>query len=126
MVTPIGTESCGLDWALRVIAGKWKPTIIWTLHAGTLRFGELRRAIPGISEKILFEQLRELERDGVVLRRDFAEKVARVEYSLTRAGALLNGAVHALAEWGTEYGASSPSPRASGEREGPNASALGR
>lgn len=104
-IAPIATEGCGLDRTLRIIGGKWKPTIIWTLHVAPLRFGELRRKIPGISEKILFEQLRELERDSVVLRREFAEKVARVEYSLTPAGALLNGAVHALAEWGTHYGA---------------------
>jgi DNA-binding HxlR family transcriptional regulator len=104
-IAPIAAEACGLDRALRVIAGKWKPTIIWTLHVAPLRFGELRRAVSGISEKILFEQLRELERDGVVQRREFAEKVARVEYSLTPQGALLNSAVHAVAEWGTEYGA---------------------
>ena len=97
-------ETCGLGAALDVIAGKWKPTIVWQLHARPLRFGELRRLVPGISEKILFEQLRQLEADGVVHRHDHAEVPPRVEYSLTSAGAALNTAVHALAEWGTRHG----------------------
>lgn len=102
-MSPIKEEGCGLDQALRIIAGKWKPTIIWTLHVKALRFGQLRRQVKGISEKVLIEQLRELERDGVVLRRQFAETVPRVEYSLTPSGAKLNAAVHALAEWGTGH-----------------------
>lgn len=101
MIAPVSPENCGLDTALRIISGKWKPAIIWALHAEPLRFGQLRRKIKGISEKVLVEQLRELERDGVVLRRAYAETLPRVEYSLTPAGARLNGAVHAVAEWGT-------------------------
>lgn len=94
---------CGLGPALKVIAGKWRPTIIWTLHAGPVRFGALRRSIGGISEKILFEELRALEEAGIVHRQSFDERAARVEYSLTPAGAELNGAVHALAEWGSRH-----------------------
>jgi DNA-binding HxlR family transcriptional regulator len=97
-------RSCGLGPALQVIGGRWKATLIWELHARPARFGELRRRVPGISEKILFEQLRELEADGIVHREVFDTVPARVEYSLTDAGALLNRAVHALAEWGSEYG----------------------
>lgn len=96
--------SCGLGPALKVIGGRWKASIIWELHAQPARFGALRRRVPGISEKILFEQLRELEAYGVVHREVFDELPARVEYSLTPAGALLNDAVHALSEWGTRYG----------------------
>lgn len=95
--------ACGLDDALGVIAGKWKSTIIWELHFRPVRFGALRRRLPGISEKVLFEQLRQLEADEVVRRDAFDEVPLRVEYSLTPAGALLNGAVHALAEWGTKH-----------------------
>lgn len=91
---------CGLGPALRVIAGKWRPTIIWSLHAGPVRFGALRRQVTGISEKVLFEELRSLEEFGVVRREVFDERPARVEYSLTSTGAELNQAVHALAEWG--------------------------
>jgi DNA-binding HxlR family transcriptional regulator len=94
---------CGLGPALKAIAGKWRPTIIWTLHGGPIRFGALRRRIGGISEKILFEELRALEEVGIVHRRSFEGSTARVEYSLTPAGAELNGAVHALAEWGSRH-----------------------
>lgn len=95
--------ACGLDAALSVIGGKWKPTIIWELHLQPARFGALRRRVLGISEKVLFEQLRQLEADGVVQRDAFDEVPLRVEYSLTPAGSLLNEAVHALAEWGAKH-----------------------
>ena len=68
-----------------------------------LRFGELRRRLPGISEKVLYEQLREMERDGVVRREAFEEAVLRVEYSLTPAGTALNDAAHVLAKWGLSH-----------------------
>ena len=97
-------QACGLTAALNVISGKWKPTIIWQLHARPLRFGELRRRIPGISEKILSEQLKELQLSGIVHREEFDERGLRVEYSLTPPGSLLNRAVHTLAEWGSAYG----------------------
>lgn len=94
---------CGLGPALKVIAGKWRPTIIWTLHAGPVRFGVLRRRIGGISEKVLSEELRALEESGIVHRESFEGRTPHVEYSLTPAGAELNGAVHALAEWGSRH-----------------------
>ncbi|QCI67439.1 winged helix-turn-helix transcriptional regulator [Phreatobacter stygius] len=97
------TSPCGLSAALDVVRGKWKAVILWELHAAPLRFGELKRRMPGISEKILFEQLREMEADGVIRREAFDGLPLRVDYSVTRAGALLNEAVHALAEWGTAY-----------------------
>lgn len=112
--------ACGLDDALGVIAGKWKPTILWELHLRPARFGALRRRVPGISEKVLFEQLRQLELDGVVRRDAFDEVPLRVEYSLTPAGSLLNEAAHALAEWGRRHvmslnsAAPTPPPASSG------------
>ncbi len=95
--------NCGLGPALSVIAGKWKSVILWELHTQAVRFGELKRRVPGISEKILFEQLREMEADGIVRREAFDEVVPRVEYSLTEAGASLNNAMHTLCEWGATY-----------------------
>lgn len=97
-------SGCALDFALAVVAGKWKPTILWVLHPQPMHFGELRRMLDGISEKVLTEQLRQLEADGVVERDDYREgAVRRVRYRLTESGQRLNDAVHALAEWGNAY-----------------------
>lgn len=96
-------DACGLGRALSVISGKWKSVILWELHGHALRFGELRRRLPGISEKVLMEQLREMEQDGVVCREAFDEAVSRVEYSVTPAGQELNAAAHVLAEWGLAH-----------------------
>jgi len=93
------TPECGWNLALSVLKGKWKATLIWELHERPIRFGALRRRVAGISEKMLFEQLRQLEADGIVRREEFDEVPVRVEYSLTPAGAALNDAVHAMAEW---------------------------
>lgn len=101
MATP--ASGCGLNNALRFIHGKWKPTIIWVLHAGPLHFGELLREVERISEKVLTEQLRELERDCIVLRVVKDERVRRVSYELTASGMALNDAVHALASWGNSH-----------------------
>jgi DNA-binding HxlR family transcriptional regulator len=97
------TESCGLGRSLQVISGKWKSTIIWHLHEQPRGFGELRRMLPGISEKILSAQLRDLEAEGVAVRVIFDGPVVRTSYSLTSAGEPLNAAVHALADWGRSY-----------------------
>jgi DNA-binding HxlR family transcriptional regulator len=92
--------SCGVDAVIDVVGGKWKAPILCALHERMHRFGQLRRALPGISEKVLAEQLRELEADGVVHRRVYDEVPPRVEYSLTEAGAALNELLIPLAEWG--------------------------
>lgn len=96
-------SDCGLDQALRVIAGKWKPTIVWVLHERPLHFGELLRLVPGISEKVLTEQLRDLEQDRVVVRTVLPGRVTRVLYQLSPSGHLLNEAVHALSLWGSAH-----------------------
>ncbi|NSL43377.1 helix-turn-helix domain-containing protein [Streptomyces sp. 8P21H-1] len=99
-----GPYSCGLDAAVDVVGGKWKPLILWALHdAGTLRFGELRRNVPGVSEKVLSQQVRELEADGVVHREVYGEVPPRVEYSLTELGQALNTALLPLGEWGEQH-----------------------
>jgi len=96
------TFICGLDAAVAVVGGKWKPLILWELHDGVRRFGELRRALPGISEKMLIQQLRELEADGIVHREVYREVPPKVEYSLTETGASLNKALLPLGDWGEE------------------------
>jgi DNA-binding HxlR family transcriptional regulator len=94
---------CGLEAALDVIGGKWKPIVLWRLSTGPRRFGELRRLVVGISEKMLIQQLREMERDGIVGRQDFREVPPRVEYSLTSFGVSLTVALGPLCEWGTRH-----------------------
>ena len=76
--------TCGLDAAIDVIGGKWKTLILWELHEQPRRTGELRRSIGGISEKMLIQQLRALEADGVVDRQVHHEVPPKVHYSLTR------------------------------------------
>ena len=94
---------CGLEAALDVVGGKWKPVVLWHLAPGARRFGALRRLVTGISEKMLIQQLRELEADGVVAREDFREIPPRVEYSLTPFGVSLSEALRPLCDWGREH-----------------------
>ncbi|WP_124084035.1 winged helix-turn-helix transcriptional regulator [Burkholderia gladioli] len=90
-----------LEAAIRALSGRWKPVILFHLFsAGRLRFSELHRLADGISHKVLTQQLRELERDGVVARAVFAEVPPRVEYHLTSAGYALLPALRALDAWG--------------------------
>lgn len=96
-------HTCGFGSALDVIGGKWKSAILWALQGQPTRFGALKRQLPGISEKVLFEQLREMETAGIIRRQVFDQVPPRVEYSVTEAGVSLNDAVHALAEWGVKH-----------------------
>ncbi|MGX1776780.1 winged helix-turn-helix transcriptional regulator [Nocardia brasiliensis] len=96
-----GPYFCGIDAAMDVIGGKWKSLILWELaNHGVRRFGELRRGLPGVSEKMLIQQLRELEQDGIVDREVYREVPPRVEYRLTELGVALNRALEPLGEWG--------------------------
>ncbi|MFD5467965.1 winged helix-turn-helix transcriptional regulator [Kitasatospora sp. NPDC127059] len=98
-----GPYICGIDAALDVVSGKWKGLILWELDTrGVRRFAELRRALPGVSEKMLTQHLRELEADGLVHREVYAEVPPRVEYSLTEHGHTLNQALRPLGVWGRE------------------------
>lgn len=93
--------SCGLDAAIDVVGGKWKPMILWALHAhGPCRFGELRRHVGGITEKMLVQQLRQMEADGLVHREVYRQVPPRVEYSMTEFGESLNTALLPLGDWG--------------------------
>jgi DNA-binding HxlR family transcriptional regulator len=93
--------TCGLEAALEVVGGKWKVLILWALRTEPRRFGELRRLVSGISEKMLIQHLKEMEADGIVTRKDFKEVPPRVEYSLTKFGVSLCAALAPLCEWGT-------------------------
>jgi DNA-binding HxlR family transcriptional regulator len=94
---------CGLEAALAVVGGKWKPIVLWHLADGPRRFGELRRSVVGISEKMLIQQLREMQGDGIVAREDFREIPPHVEYSLTEFGGSLLEALRPLCDWGGEH-----------------------
>ncbi|MFI6420291.1 winged helix-turn-helix transcriptional regulator [Streptomyces sp. NPDC050842] len=94
---------CGIDTSMEVIGGKWKVLILWALHQRPRsRFGELRRLVPGITEKVLASHLREMEADGIVDRVSYDEVPPRVEYDLTKDGMRLNDALEPLAAWGRE------------------------
>ncbi|MFD0267919.1 winged helix-turn-helix transcriptional regulator [Streptomyces sp. NPDC127106] len=98
-----GADHCGVAAAMSVIDGKWKVSLLWELDQRPRRFGELRRLVPGVSEKVLAAQLRELETDGLVHREAYDEVPPRVEYSLTPLGHALNTALEPLGAWGNAY-----------------------
>ncbi|MEJ5083849.1 winged helix-turn-helix transcriptional regulator [Ochrobactrum sp. MYb379] len=89
-------------------SGKWKLEIMWLLNERVYRFGELRKAIPGITQHMLTAQLRELEADGLISRTIFAEVPLRVEYEMTQKARGLGPTMEALAAWWSEYGTTVP------------------
>ena len=93
----------GLDASIDVVGGKWKVLILWALGGGPKRFGELKRAVDGVSEKVLAQHLRELERDEVVHREVHDAVPPKVEYSLTPDGTTLIEALRPLGAWGCEH-----------------------
>lgn len=94
---------CSVEAALSVIGGKWKCMILFHLLDGTKRFNELHREVPGITQRMLTLQLRELEADNVVHREVYAEVPPRVEYSLTEFGRTLEPILMGLKHWGDSY-----------------------
>lgn len=94
---------CPVETTLEVIGGKWKTVILYWLKDRTLRFGELGRKIPGVSERMLTQQLRELEAHGVVHREVFAVVPPRVEYSLTPYGRTLLPITELMCAWGKAH-----------------------
>ena len=95
---------CYFELTLAVIGGKWKPIILYHLSlADAVRFGELRRGMPDVTERMLTRQLRELESDGLVHREVFREVPPRVEYSLTAMGASLIPVLKEMQAWGVGY-----------------------
>ena len=94
---------CGLDVALAVIGGKWKPLILFHLQSGPRRFGDLRRRVAGVSEKVLIQHLRELVAAGVLTRRDHGRLPPVVDYTITPFGMTLVRALMPLCAWGVEH-----------------------
>lgn len=102
---------CGLDAAMEIISGKWKVLILWALRHEPQRFGALRRQVPGVSEKVLTRQLRELEEDGIVRREVHDDRGGlKVEYSLTARGVALHEALEPLGAWGRRFLAPAEAP----------------
>ena len=97
-------EGCSVEAALAVIGGKWKGTILYRLHRdGVLRFNEIRRILPDVSQRTLTAQLRALEADGIISRTVYPEVPPRVEYRLTDYGKTLAPVLTALKEWGDGF-----------------------
>lgn len=95
---------CNVELTLDIIGGKWKPLILHHIgNASPIRYGELRRRIPNINERVLSRQLRELEKDRLIKRKVYDEVPLRVEYSVTRVGSTLIPILNALGNWGVKY-----------------------
>jgi Predicted transcriptional regulators len=95
--------SCPLEATIEVIGGKWKLYLLWHVRDSCKRYSELKRMTRGITEKMLIQQLRELERDGLVNRKVYLEIPPKVEYSLTSYGRSFVPLLLALNSWGTEH-----------------------
>jgi len=91
---------CGLDVALHYIGGKWKPLLLFYVQYSPRRFGEFKRLVEGISEKVLIQQLKAMTEDGIISRHDFQEVPPRVEYTITEFGRSLAQALQPLCAWG--------------------------
>jgi DNA-binding HxlR family transcriptional regulator len=95
-------QGCSVERTMSLIDGKWKIIVLYKLLRGTLRFNELRRLIPSITQRMLTHQLRELEADGLVVRTVYAQVSPRVEYTLSVRGRSLEPVLMAMKDWGDE------------------------
>lgn len=94
---------CPVEVTLSLLGNKWKVLILWELFERTKRFGELSRAISGISQKMLTQQLRQMESDGLIKRKIYPEVPPRVEYSLAEVGRSLKPILNSMGKWGSSY-----------------------
>lgn len=95
---------CSFDITMDLMGGKWKPVIVWHLGTkGTKRFSELKKLLPNITQKMLTQQLRELETDGLVERKVYPQVPPKVEYSLTNLGESLMPILRMMCAWGDDY-----------------------
>ena len=97
---PDDCQRCPAEFTLRVIGGRWKVPILYHLAAAPMRFSELRRSMPAVTQKMLTQQLREMERDRIVRRKVYPQVPPKVEYSLTPTGRSLLPIVDAMCRWG--------------------------
>lgn len=103
MTMPENLPACPVETTLLLIGDKWKVLILRDLMTGTKRFGELKKSIGSVSQKVLTAQLRDMEDKGLVSRKVYAEVPPRVEYSLTELGKSLEPILDAMQSWGTDY-----------------------
>lgn len=103
MITKQELPECPVASTVQLIGNKWKLLIIRNLLKGAQRFTELKKGVPGISQKVLTDNLRSLESDGIVYREVFAEVPPKVIYSLTEIGQSLLPIINAMADWGENY-----------------------
>lgn len=96
-------QGCPVEATLELIGGKWKGVILYHLMERTYRFGELKRTMPGITQHMLTKQLRELEADGIIHRKVYAEVPPKVEYSLTKSGESLRQVIMMMRDWGRAH-----------------------
>jgi DNA-binding HxlR family transcriptional regulator len=97
-------NSCPVTATMQVLGGKWKSILINAIYlTAPARFGELKRSVKGITQSMLTAQLRELEEDGIISRKIYAEIPPKVEYTLTEFGLSLSPVILAMAEWGKQY-----------------------
>ena len=94
---------CPVGAAISEIGGKWKPLILWALKDGKLRFNEISKELPAITQRMLTKQLRELEKDKLVNRKVYAQVPPKVEYSLTEKGKSVIPILESLCDWGEKY-----------------------
>lgn len=94
--------SCGLSYAVELLNGRWKVNILWNLIQGVNRYGLLKKSIPRISEKMLTQRLRDLESQGLIIRKDFKTVPPHVEYYLSESGKSLIPVLEKLCKWGNE------------------------
>lgn len=95
--------NCPVEATLDLIGGKWKCLIMWHLSDNILRFNELRKFLPNVTQKMLTQQLRDLERDGLLVRKVYAEVPPKVEYSLSELGRSVRPVLESMCEWGSAY-----------------------
>ncbi len=95
--------SCGVDITLKVLGGKWKPVILWHLKDQTLRFSELHRLVNGVTQKMLTQQLKEMEKAGLINRKVYPQVPPKVEYSITEYGKTLKTVIKAMGDWGEQH-----------------------
>ncbi|MEM6614357.1 MAG: helix-turn-helix domain-containing protein [Cyanobacteria bacterium P01_C01_bin.72] len=94
---------CPVEATLEIIGGKWKGVILYHLLSETMRFNQLRRLMPEVTQRMLTKQLRELEADNLISRKVYADVPPKVEYSITEYGRTLAPIIHALKEWGLQH-----------------------
>ncbi len=93
-------DSCGLTYAMLLIKGRWTINVLWRIYNGDKRYGKIKKEIEGISEKMLTQRLRDLEKMGLIRRKDFKEIPPKVEYSLTPSGESFIPVIITISDWG--------------------------